>query len=165
MDFNQILNSGKFRNDFGNLGSYYEFIVPSDFLGEEVILKGFNLPRNKHGVEWDQFAKVVKSVVAYSPIEDSSVKSAVFEHYHTAISETSFGFVEYSQESTILDSNQNHFKIENEEEAMKQLKLQEVFTDMSFTDFIYFNLVYHCPWEPEHGLKLGIMNGEFDSIY
>lgn len=107
---------------------------------------------------------IINELLVFSDENKIWLKKEIWNHYEINVSNTSYNIVPQKGFLNEKDANMAYFNIYNEEDAFKNVHLEMIYTDLFFLDFRYFNLIYKCPWDNEHGIKIGIKNGTFDSI-
>lgn len=155
---NFILNENKPEYSELRINTYLDFFK-KDF---EILFS--NLPSLESEPQMTVLTEIVNELKSYDENNKIWLKEEVWKHYKICIENTSYGMVDDSEFDNEIDANIAHFKIYNKEDSYNALELSEIMTDMSFVDFRYFNLIFKCPWDDEHGIWIGVKNGKFDSI-
>ena len=135
-----------------------------DFFKTDFDLLFSNLPSLESEPEMTILSEIVNELINYDENNREWLKEEIWKHYKISVENTSYGMVDNSGFANEKDANISHFKIHNKEDSYNAVKLSEIMTDMSFTNFRYFNLIFKCPWDNEHGIWIGVKNGNFDSI-
>lgn len=152
------------RNKFRSEYSEFRINLYLDFFKTDFELLFANLPSTESEPQMSLLTEIVNELINYDKSNKEWIKEEVWQHYKICVENTSYGMVDDSGFDNEMDANIAHFKIYNSDDAYKALKLSEIMTDMSFLDFRYFNLIFKCPWDNEHGIWIGVKNGKFDSI-
>ena len=161
----EIISKGKFILNKSNF-EYSEFRINLylDFFKTDFEVLFANLPGTETEPQMTVLTEIVNELINYDIDNKKWLKREVWEHYKICVENTSYGMVEDSGFDNEIDANIAHFKIYNEDDAYDALELSEIMSDMDFTDYRYFNLIFKCPWDDEHGIWIGVKNGKFDSI-
>ena len=161
----EIINNGKFiLNSETPEFSEFEILLFIPFFDQDVKVLFQNLVSLDSIPEVNLIVEIVNELLEFPDKNKVWLKKEIWNHYETYVSNTSYGFVTLKGFSNQREANMAYFNIRNENEAFENVQLEMIYTDLSFLDFRYFNLIYKCPWENEHGISIGIMNGEFNSI-
>jgi len=162
MTTNEIINKGAF---FANTDSpRFELNLYLPFFDQDVKILALNLLGLKNEPEMNLITDIINELLDF-PLENITwLKREIYNHYNMCISNISYNMVSNEGYKNEIEANKGYFKIFNEEDSYKNAQLEMIWFDVSFLDFKYFNLKYKCSWEKEHGIKIGVMNGEFESI-
>ena len=134
------------------------------FFEEKVNILAVELSSLEAEEELAYITKVVNELLAFDLQNKVWLKREVWEHYQAIIANSSYGMVSMEGYNNEKEANAAYFKIYTDEDAYDSVKLTKIWFDVMYREDIYFNLIYSCPWEDEHGIKIGVKNGELDSI-
>ena len=160
MTHEAIISSGEFLVDNGINEFKMNLSIP--FFEEEVEVFAFNISRSYSEGEINLVTEIVNELLNFPVNNKTWLKREIYNHYLACISNMDYSHGLHGDD--LFFKNQQHFKIFTEDDAYEKIKLKMIWFDVSYIGFRYFNLEYSCPWEKEHGIKIGIMNGEFDSM-
>jgi hypothetical protein len=161
----EIIEKGSFKQSASTPSySYFEIELYLPFFEKIVKISATNLPSLEAKPEMNLITAIINELLNYPLSNREWLKREIWNHYDTIISSASYGMVAYEGFKSEKEANQAYFKIYNPEDAYNSAELEFILFDVSFLDFRYFNLHYKCPWESEHGIRIGVMNGQFDSI-
>ena len=162
----EIIENGNFRLDKNN-PDYSEFSINLylHFFGKKLEILFANLPSLHAEPKMTVITEIINELLTYDKRNKEWLKDEIWKHYNSCIENTSYGMVPQEGFENEADANRAYFKIHNREAAYRAAELDEIWVDIDFTDFRYFNLSFHCPWDEEHGINIGVKNGNFDSIY
>lgn len=158
----EIITKGHFsQNEL-----YYQFEITLflPFFKKEVRIVALNVLNAGSESEMNLTVAIINELLAFERRNEVWLKSEIWNHYQACITNIDYNNVSSSGFSSEVEANRAHFNIYKEEEAYKNVFLEQIWFDASFLDINYYNLEFKCPWETEHGIKIGVMNGEFDSI-
>lgn len=158
----EIINNGHFLQN--ELYSQFEITLFLPFFKKEVKILAINVLSAESEAEMNLIVAVLNELLTFEQKNEVWLKREVWNHYQSCIKNNSYNGVILHGFNNEADANKAHFNIFSEEDAFKSIFLDQIWFDVSFLDFRYYNLEFNCPWEREHGIKIGVMNGEFDSI-
>jgi len=161
----EIIQKGKFYLNKHNQ-NYSEFRIKlylKIFDQEQDILFA-NLPSVKSEPKITVVTSIVNELLNYDLDNKIWLKEKVWNHFELCVDNTSYGMVPDQGFKSESEANRAYFQVTNQEEAYSKIELTEVWSDMDFTEFRSFNLSFKCPWEDEHGILIGVKNGQFDSM-
>src|SRR5690606_32986665 len=115
-------------------------------------------------IELDLITELVNELLSFNHLHEVWLKKAIWSHYDSSVSNTSYNFVTVNGFENEREANMAFFGIHSQEEVYTSADIEYVWVDVSIVDFRYYNLVFCCPWEGEHGISIGVKNGEIDSI-
>jgi hypothetical protein len=161
----EIISKGSFiPNAESPKFSQFEIELFLPFFDQDVKILVVNIPSLEAIPEMNLVKETINELLNFPLQNKSWLKKEIWGHYLMCISNISYTGASGSDLNDESQANKNRFKIFNEDDAYNNIKLKMVWFDVSFLNFRYFNLEYKCPWETEHGIKIGVMNGKFDSI-
>ncbi|MEL6557326.1 MAG: hypothetical protein AAFQ94_04030 [Bacteroidota bacterium] len=165
MNIEDIINKGTFHPDNSH-PEYSAFSIPLflKFFNVEIEVRFDNIPGMESDPHVNILAKIVNELIDFDESNRLWLEEEVWKHYLLCVETTSYGMVDDSGFDDEKEANMAHFNIYTPADALKAIELDEVMSDISFTEYSYFNLIFSCPWENEHGIWIGVKNRQFDSI-
>lgn len=161
----EIKSRGNFMPNKSNPEcSEFRIITYLNFFKKDFEILFSNIPSLESEPQMTVLTETVNELKSYDESNKKWLKEEVWKHYKICVENTSYGMVDGSGFDNEIDANTAHFKIYNKEDSYNALELNEIMVDMDFVDFRYFNLIFKCPWDDEHGIWVGVKNGKFDSI-
>lgn len=135
-----------------------------EFFNKEFEILFSNLPSLDSEAQMIVLTETVNELIDFDVSKKEWIKDKVWEHYKMCVENTSYNMVEDDGFDDEVEANIAHFKIYNKDDAYEALQLNEICSDLDEPNYRYFNFIFKCPWDDEHGIWIGIKNGEFDSI-
>ena len=165
MTKNEIKLKGNFLLN-KHKAEYSEFRIELylDFFKTKFEILFSNLTSMESEPQMTVLTEIVNELINYDEKNKKWLKEKIWEHYKICVENTSYGMVDDSGFENETEANISHFGIYNKDDSYNALKLSEIMSDMDFTEYRYFNLIFKCPWDNEHGIWIGVKNGKFDSI-
>ncbi len=165
MKRSQIIKEGRFiyNEEFPEFSSF-ELNLNIPLFDSKVKILAMNLISMESEQEIKHITIMINYLLSFNKENEVWLKEVIWDHYESSISNTSYSIVNERQFDNEIDANKFHFQIFNKEDAYQKVDLEMIWFDLSFLDYNYFNLEYNCPWEDEHGIKIGVMEGKFDSL-
>lgn len=108
--------------------------------------------------------ETINELLCFDQTNKDWLSDQIWKHYEIYVENVSYGMVPYEGFDSESEANRAYFKVYSREDTYDAVKLKEIWADMDFTEFRHFNLVFKCPWDDEHGISIGVINGKFDSI-
>lgn len=144
--------------------SQLEIDVFISFFDKSVKVLALNLSNLESDKEMNLVTEIINDLISFKSHNEKWLKRAIWRHYKSCMQNISYNNISIEGYTNMEEANTAYFKIYTEEQAYSRVQLEQIWFDVSFLDFKYYNMGYKCPWEIEHGIKIGVMNGEFDSI-
>lgn len=165
MNRDEIIEKGRFiyNNEFPECSSF-ELNLKVPFFDSKVKILALNLTNMESEKEIECIVNTINNLLDFDTKNEVWLKKAIWEHYEVSMSNTSYSMVNKDGCDNEIEANQSYFKIFNQIDAFNNVKLEMIWFDLSYLDSNYFNFEYHCPWEDEHGINIGILDGQLDSI-
>jgi hypothetical protein len=158
----EIIKTGRFS--VNNSVDQLELFLYIPFFEKSIRILALNLTSISPEKTHELTTEIINELLSYPLTNRNWLKKEIYNHFLTYISSVEYGDKTTHQIDSLENRNKSFFKIYSEEDAFDRAELDFIWFDVTYTEFRYFNLEYKCPWETEHGIKIGIMNGQFDSI-
>lgn len=161
----EIIAQGNFLLDERN-PKYSEFRISLflNFFKQEKEIVFFNLPSFDSEPKMSVLVDIINELLNYDESNKEWLMEKIWNDFELCMREIEYGMVPYEGFESDEAANRAYFKINNQQDALNAVKLHRIWVDIDFTEFRYFNLSFNCPWETEHGINIGVKNGEFDSM-
>lgn len=161
----EIIKKGQFhlnehRPDYSEL----RINLYLDFFEKEMEILFANLPSLSSEPQMTLITETINELLCLDQTNKDWLSDQIWKHYEIYVENVSYGMVPYEGFDSESEANRAYFKVYSREDAYNAVKLKEIWADMDFTEFRNFNLVFKCPWDDEHGINIGVINGKFDSI-
>lgn len=161
----EIIEKGTFHED-RKFPQYSGFSIELfvTFFNKSIEVQFDNIPNLQSEPHVNILTRIVNELINFDEANRPWLEKEVWDHYMICVDSTSYGMVDDTGFDDEKEANMAHFNIYNPADALKAIELREVMSNLDFTDYTYFNLIFDCPWENEHGIWIGVKNGQFDSI-
>ncbi len=161
----EVIEKGQFEvNERHAEYSEFKIRLYLQFFRQEHEVQFFQLPSLDSEPQITLISDIVNDLLNFDSANEEWLKDEIWRHFNVCIENTSYGMVPDEGFDNEVDANRAYFKIQNRDDAYRAVNLTEIWTDVGFTKSRYFNLWFDCPWEDEHGIKIGVENGKLHSI-
>ena len=162
----EIIEKGNFiLNEMNPKYSEFKINLYLEFFKKNQEILFANLPSLNSEPQMTVITEIINELLNYNATNKEWLKDEIWKHYEICVENTGYGMVPDVGFENEADANRAYFKVFNRDDAYNAIRLDEVWIDINFTEFRYFNLSFSCPWDDEHGVSIGVKNGKFDSIY
>ncbi|MEO1628210.1 MAG: hypothetical protein AAFV25_23880 [Bacteroidota bacterium] len=152
------------ENDAGQTENGFAFQMNVPQMGAQVDVLIDSISSTSSEPNMSILSEIVKDLLAFHPKEHEWFQNKIWENYCWNMREGWFGFVDYNGFPNTESANLAHFAIENPTQVIRAIALKHVGICINKEGVRNFDLTFSCPWDPEHGITIGVTNHQFSHM-